>query len=208
MVQVLKDLAEQMIQTHETDTTTVKRKYYIEQLEITPEQMAKHSFVSLPYKSSSNSEEKINLAAVGRPWNPVKSGLGPEACLSSATKNSWLSPNCSMVPSQQTWYLTHTQKNICSLTSDLDMAKHGRRGRPGGFYQKKLTQNTCNSGLRQAHCLNSILPSHNHVKERMPTPKEGAACSPGLLQSKNSYTKGLTVLSPAALASHCLRNPL
>lgn len=169
--------------------------------------MSKHSLVNLPYKSSTNSEEKINLADVGRPWNPVKRSMYRGQRLASALP--WKTPGqvptalrC-LVSKHGTW---HSHERTFAH-SPLIWIWLSMKGRVGQGLLLEETQNICNSGLWQAHCLNSILPSHKHVQERVLTPK-GAGCSPGLLQSKNSYTKGLTVLGPAALALHSPRNPL
>lgn len=71
------------------------------------------------------------------------------------------------------------------------------RGVGRGSVQNGLTQNVCNRQLWQALCFNSILPSQNHVRGKMLTPKRRSWPLSLLLQSTNSSIKGLTVLDPS-----------
>lgn len=120
---------------------------------ITSKQMSKHFLTSLLQKSNGNSEEKINSSNVGRHRDMAKRRVRQslETCLSSA--NSWVSPSCSTVPSQQTWYLT--QKGHLFIYSDLDLAKPGRSGR-----QRLLLEGT-HSGCLPLRTMASLLLEFN-----------------------------------------------
>ena len=104
--------------------------------------MSKHSLISVPYKSSGISEEKINWADVGRHWDPAKRRVcwGPEACFSSAIKNPWLLKSQPLQCPVSTCGAWHTQKRTFAHSPLIWiwLSKEGRQAR--GSYQKKHSE--------------------------------------------------------------------